>query len=183
MENIYFPIFLVVLAVFVIWLFNRSKGGRIKREDRRYKSSSGRMLNNENLQRSVDRKGPAAGYVSKHSPRASDAMWRKRKQRARHEHSRANSPGADHNVFQADYLGPGRKSGSGRDAGLLQEQVSHDTEHLGIDEYLTKTAKARKAQAAQEDKEFSMTAMKYDPADSSSEEAEGGKKKQAGFKP
>jgi colicin import membrane protein len=72
----------------------------------------------------------------------------------------------------------------------LRDQDVPQTEHIGIEEYLSKQERERIAaekaaaeKAAAENREFTMTAIKYETGEESAADKEGEPKKQAGFKP
>ncbi len=182
-ENFYFPIFLLVMAVFVVWLFNRFKDSDTRTSyKKRRRSTSGRYLNeNSKLQRSVSRSGPAAGHRPQHGLKTQDAMWRSRNQRARHQQRPDNRGDVGSGVFQASYLNytnrQNQKSGS---AGIIGEQGVSDTEYTGLDEYLTKKKAQEKFQEAGQEGSLSMTAVKFEPVSKSSDDEAPGEKKQAG---
>lgn len=181
LENLYFPLFLVVVGVFVVWLFSRVRGSGSSRSTRRATPSK-RVDQHSKLQRSLNRSGPAAGYRANHGLKTQDAMWRSRHQRASHDSSKIRNAGGDSSTFHASYIDSSRVYEQ-RPArpGSIGEQGVRDTEYTGIDEYLAKRAAERKAKAAAQEEELSMTAMKYEPADASENPDE--EKKQAGFKP
>ena len=121
----------------------------------------------------------------------SSDMWRTRHQRAKHSATVVREPGADPDVFYAGFMGNSKNYGSGKpnDDGL-QDQNVPQTEHIGIEEYLSKKERERIAaekaaaeRAAAEESAFSMTAIKYETGDESSSEQARTKGKQAGFKP
>jgi hypothetical protein len=118
-------------------------------------------------------------------------MWRTRHQRAKHEATQVREPGADPDVFYAGFMGNSKTYGSGKNGkDSLRDQDVPQTEHIGIEEYLSKQERERIAaekaaaeKAAAENREFTMTAIKYETGEESAADKEGEPKKQAGFKP
>lgn len=182
-ENLYFPLFLLVAGLLVVWLFNRLRdsGGSVSK--RRSSNSGKNLQQNAKLQRSITPKGPAVGRSPNHGLKTQDAMWRSRRQRAKH-HGVEDNPDANNSpVFTAGYLDPSEVWGQPEgQKGSIDEQSVRDTEYTGLDEYLAKKAAEAKLKKEQEEKELSMTAMKYEPVESNSEEEEE-LKSQGGFKP
>lgn len=196
METFYFPLFLVVLAVVVLWIFGkaRSHEGRGRSKPGPVK---GRLIETDTHTKSIPRKlGPAARLQSGQGKESPGDIWQTRRERARQEtFSQSRSSGS----FYAGYVGPDsneRQRGTG--AHELRDQQVSDTEHQSIDEYLSKHAREKAAAAAKAAKEaeaaeaarqggdFSMTAIKYEePSEEDEAEAKAQKedKKQAGFKP
>jgi len=191
MEILYFPLFLVVAAVLVIWLFSRARSNSRRRKSRDVKTPSGRSANSDRLQRSMDRRGPAVGRRPQIGGNTANDMWRTRRQRAKHQASAVSEPGVDSQVFYAGFTEKPKTYGSrknGEDG--LQDQDVPQTEHIGIEEYLSKKERERIAaekaaaeRAAAEGSGLTMTAIKYESGEESASDNAQPKEKQAGFKP
>lgn len=177
MENYYFPLFLVVVGALVFWIFRRA-GSRSRRSVRRRsaKTPAGRTAGVNRLHRNTDRLGPAAR--SRHFK--PNDVWQTKRHHADKESfvDTAARPAVFHagnfNAFDESE----RKAYARHE---LKDQNITESEHLGIDEYLTKREAERAAAEAEKAGGLSMTAMKYEPTDASAEEKE--RKKQASFKP
>lgn len=188
MEILYFPLFMVALAGLVLWFWGRTrqhgKAGRLSYREaaEARKGDSGRLVETDRLARTFDRRGPAARKVVDPGPSKSQDMWRSRRQRASHVPGR-NALDDDSDVFYAGYLAQGEHHPAARqkDQPLPDQRIS-ESEHVGIDEYLSKKARERARQEAAE-QGLTMTAMKYEPADASSEKTGKPGKKRASFKP
>lgn len=185
MENLYFPLFLIALAVVVILVFNKGRTG-----DSGHRRSagrpSGRLADIERRPGSRKRLGAAARLESAQGATRGD-IWQTKRERAAKETFAKPAPGS---AYRATYLGPGPGGvGGGRSAGELKEQGASEAEHLSIGEYLSKAAREeaqeRARKAAEEKAGLSMTAMKYDPVDGdpSSDDEEKKPITRAGFKP
>ena len=181
-ENFYFPLFLLVVGVVVVWMFNRFRDNSGRSSGTR-KTSGSRLSESAKLQRSIAPKGPAVPHAPNHGLKTQDAMWRTRTQRAKHGGVEDGPDALDGNVFQASYLDASEVWDQGKvGQGVLKEQAVRDTEYTGLDEYLAKKAAKEKLKKEQQEEQLSMTAMKYEPVENSSDEAEE-VKKQGGFKP
>lgn len=184
MENLYFPLFLVALAIVVIGVFNKARAGH-SRGRRSASRPSGRLVDVERPPRSRERPGAAARPRPGQGSSTRGDIWQTKRERAAKETFSEPAPGS---AYRATYLGPGpaeRSTGGGE----LKDQNVSDAEHVSIEEYLSKAAREeareRAKKAAEEETGLSMTAMKYDPAgdESTSDEAEKKPNKRAGFKP
>lgn len=176
MENLYFPLFLVAIAVVVIWLF---KGAGKKRPDRTpvRRTSVSRDIGATG-RRSTGRHVPASGTRKPHDP------WQLKRERAAQERFTAGKSGSAQ--LQANYIGPAPKFSSQKgEAGNLKDQEISHTEHLGIDEYFSKVEREKRAKekkAAEQDG-LTMTAVKYQSVDESEASEDVPAKEQGGFKP
>jgi hypothetical protein len=186
MEILYFPLFLVVAAVLVIWLFSRARKDSRRRNSRDVKTPAGRTVNVDRLQRSTDRRGPAAGYHDRVGGKKANEMWRSRRKRASHNTYAVNDREGDRDVYYAGYMGPRTNFSTkhGNDGELKDQDVSQ-TEHIGIEEYLSKHERERAAAEAAAAKEsaLSMTAIKYEPSEDADSKEDKPASKQASFKP
>lgn len=200
MEILYFPLFLIVVAVGVIWLFKRAtNGGARSRKSASQPASQlvGRLADLERRPESRARLGAAARLQSGQRSSPGGDIWQtKRERAARESFNQTSSRG----IYHAGYIAPDSQPGSGlnlRGSGVaeLRDQQVSEAEHKSIDEYLTKSEreaaerKAAEREAAEREAEkaggLSMSAMKYDPAadaESGAEEAQK-RKGSAGFKP
>lgn len=184
MENLYFPLFLVAVAIVVIWAFNKSRASSSR--DRRSTRPTGRLADLEPPRRPRERPGPGARIQSGQGHSARGDIWQTRREKVNKGSFSADS---QIGTYSASYLGPGPGEAKGARGRELKDQEVTEAEHLGIDEYLSKAerdkARARAEKAAKEEAGLSMTAMKYDPADSdsASEDEERKPGRRAGFKP
>jgi hypothetical protein len=183
MENYYFPLFLVVMAAVVIWIFRRVGSGRRSSTSRVSKTPAGRIANADRLHRNTDRLGPSAKRRLSTAAKPKD-IWQPRRDRAAKDSFAETA--ARRGTHHAGYIGPHADAERRYGRYELKDQDISKSEHSGIDEYLSNRERERaKAEAEAKAKEaggLSMTAMKYEPADASSESAEE-RKKRAGFKP
>lgn len=186
MENLYFPLFLVALAIVVIWFFTKARTGH-SRDRRSASRPSGRLVDVERPPRSKERLGAAARLQSGQGRATPGDIWQTRRERAAKESFSEPAPGS---AYRASYLGPGPGTPERvSTAGELKEQKVSEAEHFGIDEYLSKAAREaareRAKKAAEKEAGLSMTAMKFDPAGEESTPDDEEKKldKRAGFKP
>lgn len=186
MENLYFPLFLVALAIVIIWAFTKARAGH-SRDRRSASRPSGRLVDVERPPRSRARLGAAARLQSGQGRSTPGDIWQTKRERAAKESFSEPAPGS---AYRATYLGPGPGTAERvSSAGELKEQKVSEAEHLGIDEYLSKAAREaareRAKKAAEEEAGLSMTAMKYDPAgdESTSDDVEKKPNRRAGFKP
>lgn len=182
MENFYFPVFLVVLAIVVVLLFKRAGSGDRSRKSRIARTPAGRTANADLLRRDIDRLGRPSVHRSR-SAKAKD-IWQTRRERAAQDSFAETT--ARHGTHYAGYLGPQiddefSRRPRGQGGYELTEQDVSTAEHLSIDEYLAKRQE-EEAEQAGEAGNLSMTAVKYEPSDASSKDQKG-RKKRAGFKP
>lgn len=180
MEILYFPLFLVVVAVSVIWLFKskaEDEGSRPKEKNQAFGGLTDEVRRRRRP--SSDRLGSAARPRSGQASVKGD-IWQTRRERAAKESFSEST--SRQGVYHAGYIGPTSQTVSSRPGGELEDQAVSEAEHLSIDEYLSKQEKEEAEKAAKEEG-FSMTAMKYEPADESQKEDEETRKKRAGFKP
>ncbi len=186
MEILYFPLFLVVVAVGVVWLFKKATNGSTR--DRRSSSrNSGRFTDPERWSGSHNRPGAAARLQSGQGRSNPRDIWQTKRERAAKE---SFGHAASSGVYAAGYIGPDSRPGVRRSGATeLRDQEVSEAEHRGIDEYLTKSereaARREAERAAEEAGGLSMAAMKYDPsadADLGGED-EQKRKRSAGFKP
>lgn len=182
MENLYFPLFLVVAAIAVVLLFKRAGSSDRSRKSRVAKTPAGRTANADLLRRDIDRVGRPSLHRSR--PAKAKDIWQTRRERAAQDSFAETT--ARRSAHYAGYLGPDVdvKYGSGhRRQGEyeLKDQDVSKAEHLSIDEYLTKR-QAEEAEQAEQAGGLSMTALKYEPTGASSKDQKG-RKKQGGFKP
>lgn len=169
MENLYFPLFLVAVAVVVIWLYQKSKNAGDRRAKLRKQRSA--------------RAGSRVGYTAATGVSTSDKMWSARRQHARHEIDPRNRDGGQPHTIQADYLGPyGTKSSVGESRSKVGEQGVDEVEYVGLDEYIAAERARAEARKAKEEKELTMTAVKYEPTEAA-ENDDTPQPRQAGFKP
>lgn len=178
MENLYFPIFLVVLAVVVIWFFKKAGSQRANRESRSLRSPAGRTIGADALSRNTDRRGPSAPRSVVGKPKD---IWQTRRERAAEESFGVTAPRTG--VHHAGFLAPDDANERHRPRHFeVPDQQISDAEHLGIDEYLSK----REGELPEEGAEaagLSMTAVKYEPSGGSDSESGDGRKKRVSFKP
>lgn len=186
MENLYFPLFLVALAVVVILVFNKARTGD-SRNRRSASRPSGRLADIERPRRSRERLGAAARLQSNKGLSTRGDIWQTKRERAAKESFAKPAPGS---AYRATYLGPGPGGAvGGSGAGELKDQGVSEAEYLSIGEYLSKAAqeeaRERAKKAAEEEAGLSMTAVKYDPvsSESSSDDDDKKPKKRAGFNP
>lgn len=181
MENFYFPLFLVVAAIVVVLVFKKAgsrdrspqSGSRIAR------TPAGRSADADRLARNLDRRGPAAPRSP--GPAKSKDIWQTRRERAAKDSFAETA--ARRATHHAGFLGPSADADRGSHGGYeLREQNISASEHLGIDEYLTKREREEAERAAREAGGLSMTAVKYEPGDADSADDKD-RKKQASFKP
>lgn len=181
MENYYFPLFLVVVAAAVVLIFKKAGSGHGSARSRVSRTPSGRTVDGDRLHRNMDRVGPGARQRILSDPAKAKDIWQKRR-----EHKVLDSYAevtARRGVHHAGYIGPHADTERRGSGGYpLRDQNISKSEHLGIDEYLTKREREKAEAEAEETGGLSMTAMKYEPGDASSEAGKG-RKKQAGFKP
>ena len=189
-ENYYFLIFVVVLAVACLWIFMR--GGRRQTSQKKVRTPSGRTLGGERLRQDVDRRGPSARSGPAHKSSAAGRRhhqdpWKSRTvetaagRKARSSANTASSVNRSRHGIMPAYGTPRPQPDA-----ISDQQISK-AEHLGIDEYFHKMEKEREleaaARAAEEETSLTMTAVKYETGD----EADSGEgetpRKQLGFKP
>lgn len=182
MENLYFPLFLVVAAIVVVLVFKRAGSSDRSRRPRVAKTPAGRIANADLLRRDMDRLGRPSLHRS--NPANPKNVWQTRRERAAKDSFAEET--ARRGTHFAGYLGPESEARYGsqhRRQGEyeLKDQDISRAEHLSIDEYLTKRER-EEAEQAEKAAGFSMTAMKYEPTGAASKDQKG-RKKQGGFKP
>lgn len=183
LENLYFPIFLVAMALLVIWVFHKSKKGMDRREDLRHQRRTRARRQAARRTHRADSSMPSVNPPAASGIATSEKMWASRKRRANYRGSSAYISGEAHGTLEAGYLGPDKPRGERiATADSISDQKISKLDYVGFDEYLARErAEARRSEAAQSD-EFSMTAVKYESPGEASDE-EGVDNKQAGFKP
>lgn len=179
MENYYFPLFLVVLAAVVIGIFRMFGSGQRSSTSRVSRTPAGRIANDDRLRRNTDRLGPSAKRSPSTAAKPKD-IWQTRRERAAKDSFAETA--ARRGTHHAGYIGPYADAERGYGRYEMKDQNISKSEHLGIDEYLTKSEREKAEAEAEEAGGLSMTAMKYEPADTSSESGED-RKKRAAFKP
>ncbi len=176
MQGFYFPIFLIVLAIGVIWLFRKVQtgdSGRNRRHSRGVNSSQ-----------RAGRPKQAAWREPLGEDHKTKDVWHPKRERVLKESFTESA--TERSIIHAGYIGPYASSGGKLHSKeeLLDQGIS-ESEHLGIDEYLTKRDRElaeKKAKAAEEDS-LTMRAVKYEPTGASSDAEEKDTPKQASFKP
>lgn len=176
MESYFFPIFLIVLAVLVVWLFRRAQGGSDRRERSNFKGTT--------TSQRGGRHGPAAWREPLGEDHKAKDVWHPKRERVLKETFTESA--TERGIIHAGYIGPYANSARKlHSKSELREQDISEAEHLGIDEYLNKREREMAEKAAKEAREDSltMTAVKYEPAEVPSGEEEKQPRRQRGFKP
>lgn len=157
------------MAALVIWLYMKSRIAGDRREKLR--------------KRNAARKSARSGYTAAAGVSTSNKMWSARRQHARHDIDPRNRDGGQPHTIQADYLGPyGTKSSAAKSRSGIGEQGVDEVEYVGLDEYIAAERARAEAQKAKDEKELTMTAVKYEPTEAA-ENDDTPQPRQAGFKP
>ena len=173
MEQFYFPIFLIVVAVFVVWIFRKAQSERSRRNRRSTRKS--------NTSQSAGHRSSVAWREPVGDQHKAKDVWHPKRERVFKGSFKSES---EHGVIHAGYAGPYATSGGKlHTKAEIRDQDISEAEHLGIDEYLTKQEKEAAKAAAKQEEGLTMTAMKYEPVGSSSEEEEKTPEKKRAFKP
>jgi hypothetical protein len=182
MDAYYFPIFLVFLAVIVIWFYHRSNRANERRADAKYRRMQSRAYAADRVRRASAKKsrspdGPAAGNTTP------DKVWSSRHQRAKKKVVNHHPGHVNSKTYQASYLGPYEREQQAKyDSQSVQDQEVNKLDYVGFDEYITRQRVEAAGGEPESSEEFSMTAIKVESEDEVREE-ESSPAKEAGFKP